>query len=82
MPGLTVRINDSAHATLRALSKRRRQPMQAILAQAIEEYRRKTLLEDANRAYAALRKNPQAWREEEKERRAWDATLADGLADL
>jgi predicted transcriptional regulator len=82
MPGLTVRINDSAHATLRALSKRRRQPMQAILAQAIEEYRRKTLLEDANRAYAALRKNPKAWREEEKERRAWDATLADGLADL
>lgn len=82
MPGLTVRINDSAHATLRALSKRRRQPMQAILAQAIEEYRRKTLLEDANRAYAALRKNPQAWREEEKERRAWDATLADGLSDL
>ncbi len=82
MPGLTVRINDSAHATLRALSKRRRQPMQAILAQAIEDYRRKTLLEDANRAYAALRKNPKAWREEEKERRAWDATLADGLADL
>jgi predicted transcriptional regulator len=82
MPGLTVRINDSAHATLRALSKRRRQPMQAILAQAIEEYRRKTLLEDANRAYAALRKNPKAWREEEKERRAWDATLADGLSDL
>jgi predicted transcriptional regulator len=82
MPGLTVRINDSAHATLRALSKRRREPMQAILAQAIEEYRRKTLLEDANRAYAALRKNPKAWREEEKERRAWDATLADGLADL
>jgi len=82
MPGLTVRINDSAHATLRALSKRRREPMQAILAQAIEEYRRKTLLEDANRAYAALRKSPKAWREEQEERRAWDATLADGLSDL
>ena len=82
MPGLTVRINDPAHATLRALSKRRKEPMQAILAQAIEDYRRKTLLEDANRAYAALRKSPKAWREEEKERRAWDAALADGLSDI
>jgi hypothetical protein len=81
MSGLTVRINDSAHATLRALSKRRKEPMQAILAQAIEDYRRKTLLEDANRAYAALRKSPKAWGEEQEERRAWDATLADGLSD-
>ena len=82
MPGLTVRINDSAHATLRALSKRRKEPMQAILAQAIEDYRRKTVLEDANRAYAALRKSPKAWREEQEERRAWDVTLADGLSDI
>lgn len=36
-------------------------------------------LKQANRAYAALRKNPEAWRAEQEEREAWDATLSDGL---
>lgn len=45
----------------------------------IEEYRRQRMLDEANAAYTALRNDEQAWQEELSERRAWEATLADGL---
>ena len=32
-------------------------------------------------AYARLKKDKKAWREELKERSAWEATLSDGLED-
>jgi hypothetical protein len=53
--------------------------MQVILDKAIEDYRRRCFLEEVNKAYAALRQNPGAWAEVEKERTEWDGTLADGL---
>ncbi len=43
--------------------------------------RRELLLEEANVAYAALRADPEAWREELDELATWEATLADGLDD-
>jgi hypothetical protein len=52
--------------------------MQSVLAKAIEEYRRRTFLESANAAYAALRRDRKGWRHEQGERVAWDATLRDG----
>lgn len=55
--------------------------MQAVLEEALEIYRRKCFLEAANRAYAALRNDAEAWREELEERRLWEGTLADGLED-
>jgi len=45
----------------------------------LEASRRLRMLAEANAAYAALRANPTAWREEQAERRLWEATLADGL---
>jgi hypothetical protein len=53
--------------------------MQDVLAEAVEAYRRQRFLEGANAEYAALRADPTAWAEEQAERAAWDATLADGL---
>ena len=41
--------------------------------------RRKKLIQASNEAYAKLRRNPKAWKEELEERALWDATLADGL---
>jgi len=40
---------------------------------------RQELLRQTNEAYARLRDDPDAWREEEEERAAWDTTLADGM---
>jgi len=53
--------------------------MQTILEQAIEEYRRKRILEQANAEYAAMRQDPAAWDVWQEEIAAGEATLADGL---
>lgn len=81
MPGTTVRISYAAWKALREIASRVGEPMQAVLDRAVEEYRRKCFLEEANRAFAALRDNPEAWEDELGERAAWDITLGDGLED-
>jgi hypothetical protein len=53
--------------------------MQSVLDDAIEQYWRDRFLDEVNAAYAALRSDPKAWKEEEAERALWDRTLADGL---
>ena len=53
--------------------------MQALLDEAVEALRRKRFLEATNDAFARLRKNGAAWTAVEGERRAWDATLLDGI---
>jgi len=55
--------------------------MLTILAQALEEYRRKRFLESVNDAYAAIRSDERAWSELAAERGEWDGVLLDGLAD-
>jgi hypothetical protein len=40
---------------------------------------RQQFLEEVNAAYARLRQDASAWKAIESERRAWDATLTDGL---
>jgi predicted transcriptional regulator len=76
-----IRIGDGPHQALRELAARMGQSMQAVLAQAIEEFRRKKLFEEADAAYAALQADPKAWEAELAERRAWEATLSDGLPE-
>ena len=79
MASTTVRVSEPTHRTLRELSEQLGESMQGILDQAIEDYRRKRLLERANVGYAALRSDPEAWNEELTERTDWEATLSDGL---
>ncbi|MGB4437423.1 MAG: toxin-antitoxin system protein [Acetomicrobium sp.] len=81
MASNTVRIDSSTHKTLQKLSAQTGQKMQEILGEAIELYRRKLFLEKANAAFAALKADPQAWKEEQEERTAWDVTFLDGLKD-
>ena len=81
MPGSTVRIDAETQQALRELAAQDGESMGVVLRRAIEAYRRNRFLDELNRGYAALRSNPKAWKEELEERRAWDATLADGLED-
>ena len=55
--------------------------MQAILDEAVEAYRRQLFLKRANAAFAALRNDPNAWKEEQMERAAWDVALNDDLEE-
>ena len=73
----TVRISETTHRALRDLAESERISQQTIVERAIENYRRQRFLEAANRQYAALRNDPEAWAQELSEREAWDATLTD-----
>ena len=79
MSSLTVRISRPAHKTLREIAERAEQPMQAVLDEAIEQYRRQKFLEEVNAAYAKLRTDRRAMAAMGKERAMWEATLEDGL---
>lgn len=74
-----VRITPRSKAILNALSRQEGKPMQAVLDEALEKYRRDKLLDAANEAFAALRKDPAAWKREQSERALWDQTSVDGL---
>jgi hypothetical protein len=78
VPSPNIRISARAKATLRELAQHEAKPMQAVLDEAIDYYRRERLLDAANAAYARLKSDPKAWKEELAERRQWDVTLADG----
>jgi len=78
MPSTTVRISPLSQRILRDLAARTGEPMQALLEKAIEAYRREHFLEEANEAFAALRRNAKQWQAEREERAAWDVALSDG----
>lgn len=73
-----VRVSEAAWRTLKEMSERCGKTMQEVVDRAVGEYRRKLFVEEANRTFAALRRDPLGWQEELEERRAWDITLADG----
>lgn len=77
----SVPIGDRQHKVLKDLSAQTDRPMADLLSEAIEDLRRKFILEATNEAYRVLREDQQAWADEMAERELWDnATVAD--ADL
>ena len=62
---------------LHTLSQKQSRSVQEITEAAIEDYRRQSLLAEANAAYARL--DIDSW---QGELAAWDETLADGLEDI
>jgi len=81
MTSSTVRISEEAKSVLQQLSARSGRKMQDVLGEAIESYRRRVFLEQANAAFAALRADAEAWTDEEEERAAWETALADGVEE-
>jgi predicted DNA-binding protein len=81
MSSATVRISLATREKLRSLTSETGETMQAILDEAVEVYRRQLFLKRANEAFAALRNDPNAWKEEQEERVAWDITLEDDLEE-
>jgi hypothetical protein len=77
----TVRIPSAVHQKLKLLAAQSGTSLSRTLEKAVETLHRQTMLEETNRAYAALRSDPKRWAEEQAERADWEATLADGLED-
>ncbi len=74
-----IRITPRSKSVLRLLSKREGKSMRAVLDEAIEHYQRDRFFDEVNLAYAALREDSKAWKQEQAERAVWDKTLGDGL---
>ena len=81
MASATVKIDAATYAKLRETAAETGEPMIEVLAKAMETYRRQTFLKALNGDFAALRADPQAWKEESAERAAWDDAVTDGLED-
>ena len=79
MRSTTVRISTKSRGYLKELSAQTGKKMQEIIDEAIESYRRHLFLERANASFAALQTDSKAWKDEEEERKVWEATLSDGL---
>ena len=75
----TIRISRQSKATLRELADHEGKPMQTVLDDAIEQYRRDRFFRELDEGYARLQTDDKAWQEELDERRLWDSTVADGL---
>jgi hypothetical protein len=75
----TVRVDERTHRILRDLAREQGEALPRVLARLAEAERRRRLFEEADRAYAALQADPEAWQEELAERRLWENTLGDGL---
>jgi hypothetical protein len=61
------------------MAKETKSSLQEMLDLAIENQRRRLLLERTNVAYSKLRQNKRAWEAWRAELRQLDATLSDGL---
>jgi len=81
MTTTTIRVSLHTRDLLQELAHTSGSSMQAVLEQALEQYRRQQLLEATNAAYATLHAAPAAWADLEQERLAWEQTLADGLEE-
>lgn len=76
-----ARIFDSDHALLQELAASTGKQHQEIIHEALEAYHRDRMLDEINAAFSAVKRNDNAWRDEQSERLAWDGTVADGVAD-
>ena len=74
-----VRLGRASHETLRRLAERMGESMQAVAEKAIDELKRKQFFEEMDAAFAALKADPVAWREEAEERELWAGALSDDL---
>jgi len=81
MASTTVRIRRETKQMLERIANQTGQKTQEVLDNAIEAYRRRIFLEQANQAYALLKQDTDRWAEELAERKAWDITLNDDLKD-
>jgi predicted transcriptional regulator len=82
MASTTVRVTEHTHALLRELAAATGEPLQQVLEEAVERYRRDRFFADLRAAYARLADERVGWDEELAERALLDGTLADGLDEL
>jgi type II secretory pathway component PulK len=77
----TIRVTNKTKRTIEELAASTGASQVEIVAEAVEKYRRKRLIQEINESFARLRENPEEWADYQRELHEWDATLMDGLED-
>ena len=75
----SVRVSKDTHQIFSKLAQQHHTSIRGYLARVAEDLRRQHMLEETNKAYAALQTGVQATKSLQEERELWDATLSDGL---
>ncbi|ACM61101.1 hypothetical protein B0S90_2346 [Caldicellulosiruptor bescii] len=73
------RYDGESFKSLKKLSEQLNQPMQKIIQEALEEYKKKVILSATAEAFIVLKGNSKLWQEEIEERQLWENTLGDGI---
>lgn len=76
---LTIRVSRSTHELLREIAGRSNATITAVVDEAVRDLQRKKFWADFNAACEALRADPAASADLDREDVAWEPTLADGL---
>ena len=79
MQSVNVRISSQSYQILKTLAQDNSQTMQSLIDQALEDLRRRKILEATNEAFSTLKANQDLWQEEIAERKVWENTLSDGV---
>jgi len=75
----SVRIDRKSENILREMTEREHLSRGKIIQKALVAYRRKCFLNNCANAYASLKSDSKAWKDEMTERKAWSSTVGDGL---
>ena len=78
---LTIRVSRSTHELLRGLADQSNATITAMVDEAVRDLQRKKFWADFNAKCKTVQADPEAWADLRHEDAAWDATLADGLAE-
>ena len=79
MSTTTIRVSEQTHEALRALSASTGETMARLVERAVEQLRTEAFFFELDGAYDRLWADPAALEAELEERKAWEATLIDGL---
>ncbi len=79
MPTTTIRVSKKTQRALKKLAGKQGMTMEEVIDSMLERLRREEFLEEVNRGFESLKKNPRAWKQELKERRLMESTLLDDL---
>ena len=79
MSSVNVRVSSQSYQLLKSLAEDFDQSMQSVIDEALENLRRRKVLEATDAAFSALKANKKAWKEGLRERRMWEKTLSDGV---
>jgi len=79
MASATVRIRPETHDKLKMLADKAGESMPDTLDRAIDALFRRDFLHGLAEDYGRLKADSKKWAVEQKERKLWDRTLADGV---